>query len=129
MNVTYTKEVMDIFASPRYVYTQEEYNLLGHAGDTAIGEYVHLYFQLEKKSNYADSLIVSARFSAIGSVLLIATADKLCSLVEGKTFQEAIGICSFDNLRKTLSAPVEKTHSVNYVTMAFYNALETLTNS
>jgi NifU-like protein involved in Fe-S cluster formation len=127
--LSYSDEVMDLFASPVHVYDKQEFNLMGHAGDTNIGEYVHLYFLIEKQPQYIDSKIIQAKFSVIGSVMLIAAAEKLCSLVEGRTWAQAVDICTFDNLKDTLSAPIGKTHSINYIVMAFYNALETLTNS
>lgn len=131
MNIDYSDEIIHTFASPKYIFHNEKhFNLMGHAGDTAIGEYVHLYFQTEKATNYAESKILQARFSAMGSVLTIAAAEKFCSLAEGLTFQEAIKYCDMENgLSHILSAPVEKMYSINFVIQAFYKALETLTVS
>lgn len=130
MNIDYSDEINALFASPMHVYSNEDINLIGYAGDVKIGEYVHLYFQVQKESNYADSKILQARFSAIGSVMLIAAAEKFCSLIEGLSFQESIKYCGVENgLLQILSAPTEKYHSIHFVEQAFYNALETLATS
>lgn len=130
MNIDYSDEINALFASPMHVYSNEDTNLIGYAGDVKIGEYVHLYFQVQKESNYADSKILQARFSAIGSVMLIAAAEKFCSLIEGLSFQESIKYCGVENgLLQILSAPAEKYHSIHFVEQAFYNALETLATS
>lgn len=133
MNINYSDEIMELFANPECIYDTHvwrETNLMGYAGDLAIGEYVHLYFQIEKAQNYIDTKILAAKFNAIGSVMLIAAAEKFCSLIKGKTFQEAINYCDPQTgLAHILSAPEEKLYSLNFIFNAFYKALETLTAS
>jgi NifU-like protein involved in Fe-S cluster formation len=130
MNVNYSNEIMNLFVEPQHVYAQQEINLMGHAGDISLGEYIHIYFQVESMSNYIESKINRALFSAMGSVMLITAAEKFCSIIEGLTFQDAIKYCDPEyGLAKILSAPEEKMYSVNFVLHAFYNALETLTVS
>lgn len=133
MNIEYSDEVMELFAAPQHVYDTcvwRETHLTGHAGEVSVGEYVWLFFQIEKSTNYVESKILSAKFSAIGSVMLIAAAEKFCSLIKGLTFQEAMKYCDPESgLAHLLSAPDAKIHSVNFVLHAFYKALETLTNS
>jgi len=128
MNIDYSDIIMESFASPQHVYNGDKnYNLIGYAGDTRIGEYVHLYFNINRESQYADSKIIEANFSAIGSVMLIAAAEKFCELVKNLTFQEAI--LYTEKLSSILAAPEEKIYSVMFVTQAFYKALETLATS
>jgi len=130
MNIDYSDTIMEAFHSPQYVYVADEkVDLIGYAGDMAIGEYVQLYFHVQKAANYADNKIMQARFSAIGGVLLISAAEKLCSLLEGLTFEEALKYCDPEiGLPHILEAPNEKIYSINFVTQAFYKAFETLTS-
>lgn len=128
MNINYSSKVMEAFSFLEHVYVQgEPYDLIGYAGETSVGEHVNLYFQINRELNYADSKITKARFSAMGSVMLIAAAEKFCALVENLTFQDAIK--QTGELTGVLSAPDEKVHSVMFVVQAFYKAFETLTNS
>lgn len=133
MNISYSDEVIELFAAPEHVYDMHvwrETHLMGYAGDLSIGEYVHLYFQIEKAANYIDSKILAAKFNAIGGVMTIAAAEKFCSLIKGKTFQEALNYCDPQTgLPNILSIPEGKLYSVNFVLNAFYKALETLTVS
>lgn len=127
MNIAYPEEIMNVFAAPRHVYNNEEFNIMGYAGDINIGEYVHLYFQVNKEPQYANSKIVTARFSAIGDVALIAAAEQFCTLVQGLTFQDAIYFCNNETgLAKMMCIPEGKLYSANFVFNAFYKALETL---
>ena len=131
MSTEYSDEIMSIFSSPNHIYQEgDENHLMGFAGDASIGEYIHLYFQFckaQNSSNYADSKIVRARFSAVGGVLLIVAAEKFCSLVEGLSFQDALKYCDPVRIQHILSAPNEKIYSVNFVIQAFYKSLEALT--
>lgn len=128
--MNYSIETMDVFAEPQHIYRKQNTNVMGHAGNISFGEYVHLYFQVEKAPNYIESKINCAVFSAMGGVMLIAAAEKLCSLIEGHSFEDAMKYCDPEHgLAKILSVPEEKIYSVNFVLHAFYNALETLTIS
>lgn len=131
MSMYYSDEIMTIFSSPSHVYKEgDEIHLTGYAGDPMIGEYIHLYFYIQKATdslNYADNRIVQAKFSALGGVVLIAAADKFCSLVEGLTFQEALKYCDPERLQHVLLAPQGKVYSINFIIQAFYKAFEMLT--
>lgn len=130
MNINYSGEIMDMFYSPKHIYTNQQYNLIGFAGQTNVGEYVHLYFWIDKTDNFADSKIVYVIFSAIGSVLLIAAAEKFCSLIEGMSFQAALKYCDpISGLQCILAAPDEKLYLINFVVQAFYKAFEDLANN
>lgn len=130
MNVNYSNEIMEIFNQPQHVYTSKDsFDIIGYVGELPYGEYVHLYFSIDKQENYIESKITQAKFSAIGGVMLIAAAEKFCSLVEGISFHDAMKYCDPQTgLANILSAPEEKMYSVNFVLHAFYKALETLTN-
>lgn len=129
---------MDLFSEPSHIYIGEEkslgnlyshsQNIIGRAGDQNIGEYIHLYLQYMEDSNPTDGKIVRARFSTIGSVVMIAIAEKFCMNIENKTFQEALFYCDPIELQKQLFVPDEKMYLINFVIEAFYSAFEILIN-
>ena len=125
----YSEQAMALFSSPKYFFTSEDkYNVSGSAGDLNIGEYVNLYFDVEKNDNYIESKIVKIRFSVMGGVIIIAAAEKFCSMVDGKSFGDALKYCDPSGLYVDLNITEEKMHSVNFVVHAFYSALESLSD-
>lgn len=124
----YSPEILNLFSSPAHIYNSTALtNFIGYAGDTTIGEYVHLYFQVDiNNENKAQSKIIKAKFSAIGGVILISAAEKFCELVENSNFQEALIYCDTENgLSKLLNIPSDD-HSINFIIQAFYISLESL---
>lgn len=129
MNIGYTEETLTLFANPKYVYElNEQHNVFGSFGDADIGEYVNLYFQVETNTDYAESKILKARFSAVGNVITIAATEYLCSMIEGLTFNQALGYFTVDKLQKILKVPEDRLHSIGFIVQAFYNALEKLSH-
>lgn len=125
--IDYSEAILKAFDKPRHVYNQSSVDLIGHAGEISIGEYVNLYFKVDKADVYANTKIMRATFSVIGGVVTIAAAETFCSLIEGHTFQEALEYCDIENgLYKVLSPPIEKLYSINFVVQAFYKAFEEL---
>jgi NifU-like protein involved in Fe-S cluster formation len=130
MSITYSNEMMNIFNSPQHVYVVgEQSNLQSFAGDQEIGEYIHLYFEFIKADDFIHSQIIKVRFSAVGGITIISAAEKLCTLIENKTFNESLIYCDPDNgLKKLLMISEDKLYSVNFVIQAFYRAIEILSN-
>lgn len=126
MAIQYPAEIIELFDSPQHKYIKGEVcDLVKGAGDLDMGEYVNLHFRIERsKASYIDARIVTASFSAMGSVMIVAAAEKFCSLIVGKTFREALLEC--DELRKMKVSGRE--HSIDFVIQAFYKSLESLSN-
>jgi hypothetical protein len=110
-----------------YVYDPNyAYNLIGHAGDLSIGEYIYLYFNIEKNNECLKTKIINAKFSIIGSINNVIATNKFCSFVENKDF---ITISSqMNNFFDDINMPDERTYIINFIADAFYMALETLAN-
>lgn len=130
MSVEYADDVVTLFMQPTHVYkTNDGFNLVGQSGDMSIGEYVHMYFKMENMNYDANTKIVKANFSAIGSVMLIAAAEKFCRRAEGFTFTDLLSYCDVSTgLQHELNTPDNRLHSVNFVINAFYSAFESLVN-
>lgn len=103
------------------------YNLIGYAGDLSIGEYVYLYFVIEKHDNYLKTKIIDAKYSVIGSTYHVIAAEKLCAFMIGKDFISVND--QITNFMDEIKMPVERAYIFNFIASAFYMALETLANS
>lgn len=124
--LTYTSDILDLFNTPAYVYSTGSYDIIKGAGDQDMGEYVNLYLQVEwNKTSLLDSRILGVRFSAVGGVMLIATAEKFCRMIDKVSFREAILKC--DDLRNF--GLIERRYATNFVIEAFHKCLEVLHNS
>lgn len=130
MSIAYSPDVIKSFMSPKNLYIPgDSSNYIGFAGDDSIGEYVHLYFQVNQDNdNLSASKILSIKFSAIGGVSLITTAEKFCDLICGLTFLDALNYCDVEKVKQGIGIPDEKIYSVNFVIQAFYSAFEALVN-
>lgn len=124
----YTEEVLSVFSNQNCVYKNNKYDNLGSVSDAAIGEYINLYVEMDNcGKNYMENIIKSATFSAIGSVMLIAAAEKFCFSINNKTFNEAIKYCDYkDDKWCELNVPQERTHSIGFIVQAFYNIINQL---
>ncbi len=129
MSVDYSSDILELFHTPKYLFDKDTYGVIGSAGDLTIGESVFFYLKLNAKEPYTETQITKIRYSALGSVMLIAAAEKLCSSIEGKTLQEALNYCDpSTGLQHELDVPNDRLHSVNFVIQAFFNAFESFVN-
>lgn len=125
MNIDYSPAILELFNAPKYFFDEKVYTVIGFAGDLNIGESLNLYLNIAPNENYVLSQITKVRYSALGSVMLIAAAENFCAKVEGKTLQDALNYCDpSTGLHYALNAPNDRLHSVNFVVQAFYNAFE-----
>lgn len=125
MNIDYSPAILELFNAPKYFFDEKAYTVIGFAGDLNIGEILNLYLNIAPNENYVLSQITKVRYSALGSVMLIAAAENFCAKVEGKTLQDALNYCDpSTGLHYALNAPNDRLHSVNFVVQAFYNAFE-----
>lgn len=126
-----SNKIIDLIKCPQHVYNGDVYNLIGHAGDLSIGEYVYLYLKTNTDStDPSNSKIIEARFSAIGGATLIALAEQFCSLITNITFNEALQKCDDENgFANGLNISIDHIHSFNFIVQAFYISIETLIQS
>lgn len=128
----YSKYVLQLFDNPKCLYAPgSHYDLMGHSGDLEVGEYVHLYFDVPEinRESPLDSRIVEIRFSAIGGVILIGVAEKLCQVVDdnfGMSISGLLKYCGSEELTTSLGISSNRVHSVNFVIQAVYNMIENL---
>lgn len=116
-------EALDLFNAPRFIYEPNvAYNFMGHAGDMSIGEYIYFYVKTETN----ESIITEIRYSIIGSVYLIAIAEKFCALIKGKNINTALSFCDESNI--DLIIPDERKYLFNFVIQAFYEIVEGIMN-
>jgi NifU-like protein involved in Fe-S cluster formation len=128
----YSKKIIDIFNGIKHTYIPGSNNeVFGYAGDPKIGEYVYLYFDIDiVKDNVLASIITKASFSAIGSVMLLATAEYLCSAMDGITLREALFKVDPENKDGLYALDVleGREHSFHFVIQAFYGGIEAISN-
>jgi NifU-like protein involved in Fe-S cluster formation len=128
----YSKQIIDVFNDIKHNYSLDvKYNFIGNAGDIKIGEYITLYIDIDPHADILSSKIIKATFSAIGSVMLLATAEYLCSMIECITLQEALFVVDPDNDNGLYALDILETreHSFGFVLQAFYDAVENINNS
>lgn len=124
----YSNDTLKIFNNVQHSFAlKDKYNFLGSAGDLSVGEYVNLYFDVELAPNdILSSKIIKGRFSAIGSVMLIASAEKFCSIIANNTIAEVLAKCDIEKFNINIVAGKE--YSFNFVLQAFYNIVESISN-
>ncbi len=128
----YSESSLKLFADTKYVFKiGSNYDIDGTAGDIKIGEYIHLFLNIiYDKNNSLNSKIISCRYSAIGSTMLIISAEYLCALIHNLSITDALNKCNPDDKFGLYSLDVVrgKEHSFNFVLQAFYNAIQNISN-
>ena len=100
----YSETVLDHYQNPRNVGEIEEADAVGAAENTACGDVLHLYLQIEAGK------IVRATFKTFGCTAAIAAGSKLTEMVVGATLNEIQQIRKEDVVQALGGLPPMKRH-------------------
>lgn len=100
----YNDIVMDRFLNPQNVGDIENADGVGEVGSAACGDIMKLSLRIK------DGVVEDARFKSFGCGTAIASADVACSLIKGKTIEEAGKITNEDIIKTLVSIPPVKIH-------------------
>ena len=114
----YNKKIMKHFNEPKYFGKLKNPDVIGNAGNPRCGDLLTLHLKIK------DRIIKDIRFETLGCVTAIAASDMICSLVKGKTLDQALKI-SFQDVSKGLdNLPPLKIHCAQLVTEALKDAIK-----
>lgn len=86
----YTKRVLEIFKSPKFVGEIKNASGVGKVGNPVCGDMMTVYIKVK------DNKISDIKFKTFGCVAAIASSEALCALAKGKTVDQALKITSND---------------------------------
>ncbi len=101
----YTEETIKRFEDPKHAGKIEETTAVGQVGNTMCGDVMKVYLEIDE-----DKTIKKARFKTYGCIAAIASSDKICELVEGKTTDEALKITEKQVIKELGDLPPLKHH-------------------
>lgn len=100
----YNDVVMDRFLNPKNIGDIENADGIGEVGAAACGDIMKLSLKIK------DGVIEDARFKTFGCGTAIASADMACSIIKGKTIEEAEKMTNDDIIAGLISIPPVKIH-------------------
>jgi nitrogen fixation protein NifU and related proteins len=100
----YNDTVLDHYNHPRNVGTLPEANAIGQAENSACGDVLHLYLQIQ------DGHVTAASFKTFGCAAAIAAGSRLTELVQGMTLEELAHVRRQDVIDALGGLPPMKTH-------------------
>ncbi len=104
--VKYSKKLMKHFKNPKYVKSLKNPSGVGEVGNIRCGDIMHLEIKVDKKTKKIKDI----GFKTFGCASAIASSDVVCSLVKGKTIEQAKKLKKEDIIKKLDGMPPVKVH-------------------
>ena len=104
MTELYNDTVLDHYRNPRNTGVLEGADAVGKAENSACGDVLHLYLQIE------EGRVRAARFQTFGCAAAIAAGSRLTEMVTGLTLDELRGIRRQDVVDALGGLPPMKIH-------------------
>ena len=104
MTELYNDTVLDHYRNPRNTGVLEGADAVGKAENSACGDVLHLYLQIE------EGRVRAARFQTFGCAAAIAAGSRLTEMVTGITLDELRGIRRQDVVDALGGLPPMKVH-------------------
>ena len=104
MTELYNDTVLDHYRNPRNAGVLEGADAVGKAENSACGDVLHLYLQIE------DGHVRAARFQTFGCAAAIAAGSRLTEMITGITLDELRGIRRQDVVDSLGGLPPMKVH-------------------
>jgi nitrogen fixation NifU-like protein len=114
----YNDTVLDHYRNPRNTGVLEGADAVGKAENSACGDVLHLYLQIE------EGRVRAARFQTFGCAAAIAAGSRLTEMVTGLTLDELRGIRRQDVVDALGGLPPMKVHCSVLAEDAIRAALE-----
>ncbi len=118
MTELYNDTVLDHYRNPRNTGVLEGADAVGKAENSACGDVLHLYLQIE------EGRVRAARFQTFGCAAAIAAGSRLTEMVTGLTLDELRGIRRQDVVDALGGLPPMKIHCSVLAEDAIRAALE-----
>ena len=118
MTELYNDTVLDHYRNPRNTGVLEGADAVGKAENSACGDVLHLYLQIE------EGRVRAARFQTFGCAAAIAAGSRLTEMVTGLTLDELRGIRRQDVVDALGGLPPKKVHCSVLAEDAIRAALE-----
>ncbi|MEE2833343.1 MAG: iron-sulfur cluster assembly scaffold protein [Candidatus Latescibacterota bacterium] len=118
MTELYNDTVLDHYRNPRNTGVLEGADAVGKAENSACGDVLHLYLQIE------EGRVRAARFQTFGCAAAIAAGSRLTEMVTGLTLDELRGIRRQDVVDALGGLPPMKVHCSVLAEDAIRAALE-----
>jgi nitrogen fixation protein NifU and related proteins len=100
----YNDIVLDHYQNPRNAGVLEGADAVGKAENSACGDVLHLYLQID------EGRVLAARFQTFGCATAIAAGSRLTEMVAGRTLAELGGILRQDVTDALGGLPPMKVH-------------------
>lgn len=89
----YSKKVMELFMKPHNVGEIKDADGIGKVGNVVCGDLMWVYIKVK------DKKIADIKYKTLGCVAAIASSEALCSIVKGKTIDQALKITKTDIIK------------------------------
>ncbi len=100
----YNAKVISTFANPKNVGEIENASGVGTVGNASCGDIMQVFLKIE------NDVIVDAKFKTFGCAAAIASSDTACSIIIGKTVDEALAVKNSDVVEILEGLPPQKIH-------------------
>ncbi len=118
----YNDTVLDHYNNPRNVGTLSTANAVGQAENSACGDVLHLYLQIE------DDHVTAARFKTFGCAAAIAAGSCLTQMVQGMSLSQLAALRRQDVVDALGGLPAMKRHCSVLAEDAIRAALDSYNN-
>lgn len=90
----YSKKLIELFKNPKFVGEIKDYSGKGMVGNPQCGDVMEVFIKVKKKDG--KEIIKDIKYRTFGCVAAIASTEALCSIVKGKTIDEALKVSKKD---------------------------------
>ena len=104
MSGAYNETVLDHYQNPRNAGVLEHADAVGKAENSACGDVLHLYLQIE------DGRVVESRFQTFGCAAAIAAGSRLTEMIHGASLEQLGAIRRQDVVDALGGLPPLKVH-------------------
>ena len=115
----YSNKIFEILKNPLNAGGLQGSNGIGKYIDKECGDYVKIYLKINESEK-----IVDAHFKTMGAVGAIVASSAICSVVIGKTIEQAREVKVIDVLEVTGSYPSTKLYTVDFAIKALNLAID-----
>jgi nitrogen fixation NifU-like protein len=118
----YSKKVIEHFLHPKNFGKMKRPDGVGDTQNLRCGDIMKIYIKVKKEKG--KEIIKMAKFETLGCGHAIAISDMVCSLVKGKTLEQASKISYNDVIRDLGSLPSVKIHCLQLAQQGMKRAIE-----
>lgn len=118
----YSKKVIEHFLHPKNLGKIKDASGIGDTQNVRCGDVMKIYIKVKKSGK--KEIIEDIKFETFGCGHAISISDILCSLVKGKTIEQALKIDYKDIIKELGDIPPAKVHCSYLAKSAFKAAVD-----